>query len=182
MTETSKQNLAILAITFLLAATVFIFASFIQPTINESKRLSLEIKEEKEKILLLQEYKIKSESLIQSYQSLGDQVNDIHIALPDNPQTAQVLAILDVIAKNTKISFSGLSFTEGIKDDQDYLEIRVRFSSSYEDFKNWLNEIEKELRLIDLVRVNIRPASSQSKQLIMEFNVTLHTYFLSNNF
>lgn len=181
MTETSKQNLAILAITFLLAAIVFLFASFIQPGINRSKELSLDIKEEKEKILLLQEYKAKSESLIQSYQSLGDQVNDIHVALPDDPQTAQVLAILDVIAKNTGISFSGLSFTEGIKDDQNYLEIRVRFSSNYENFKNWLNEIEKELRLMDLTRISIKPIS-QSQSLVLEYNLTLQTYFLPDNF
>jgi len=181
MTETSKQNLAILAITFLLAAIVFLFASFIQPSINRLKELSLDIKEEKEKILLLQEYKAKSESLIQSYQSLGDQVNDVHVALPDNPQTAQVLAGLDVIAKKAGISFSGLSFTEGIKDDQNYLEIRVRFSSNYESFKNWLDEIEKELRLMDLTRISVKPIS-QSQSSILEYNLTLQTYFLPDNF
>jgi len=100
MTETTKQNLSILLITLLLVGTIFLFARFIKPSFDNTKELMLEIKKTEESIQLLQEYKAKSESLIQSYLNLGDQVESINLALPDNPQTAQVLATLDMISKN----------------------------------------------------------------------------------
>lgn len=180
MTETSKQNLSILLITLLAAATIFIFARFIEPAINEAKELSAKIKEEQEKILLLQEYKAKSESLIQSYANLGEQVNDVHLALPNDSQAAQVLAILDAISKKTNIYFSNLVFTEGSQEGQNYLEIKTVFSADYEDFKKWLSEIEKELRLIDLTRVNIKRYDS-AKTTKIEYNIVMRAYFLKSD-
>jgi len=180
MKETSKQNLAILSITILVAVTIFLFARFIHPAINQLKELSVKIAEEKEKIILLQEYKAKSESLIQTYLSLGDQVNDIYLALPDDSQTAQLLAIFNAISKKTGTSFSNLSFTETTQDGQDYIEIKTSFSAKYEDFKKWLEEIEKELRLIDLTRVGLE-AGSDPKSTSKKFDIEMRAYFFSND-
>jgi Tfp pilus assembly protein PilO len=181
MTETTKQNFSILLITLLIAGTIFLFASFIKPSFNTTKELSLKIKETKESIKLLQEYKLKSESLIQIYLDLGDQVDDINLALPDDAQTAQILATLDMISKNTGISLSTLTFREITKDEQDQLEIKIKFSSSYENFKKWIEEIEKELRIIDFTKSNIQAMNlSKSKTSnILEYDITLVTYFLS---
>ena len=181
MTETTKQNLSILSITLLIAATIFLFARFIKPSFDEIKELTLEIKETEEKIILLQEYKVMSESLIQSYLNLGDQVENINLALPDNPQTAQVLAVLDMISKNTGISLNSLSFREITKDSQNHLEIKTRFSANYENAKEWIEEVEKELRIIDLTKSNIKSTVSSKGKVsnILEYNITLVTYFLS---
>lgn len=181
MTETTKQNLSILLITLLLVGTIFLFARFIKPSFDNTKELMLEIKKTEESIQLLQEYKAKSESLIQSYLNLGDQVESINLALPDNPQTAQVLATLDMISKNTGISLNNLNFREFTKNDQNYLEIKTRFSATYDNAKKWIEEIEKELRVIDLTKSNIKSNTSSKGKVsnILEYNVTLLTYFLS---
>jgi len=181
MTETTKQNLSILLITLLIAGTIFLFAHFIKPSFDKTKEFSLKIKETKENIVLLQEYKAKSESLIQSYLNLGDQVDSINLALPDNAQTAQVLATLDMISKNTEISLSTLIFREITKDGQNYLEIKTRFSATYENFKKWIEEVEKELRITDLTKSNIQTITSSKTKTsnILEYDITLVTYFLS---
>jgi len=181
MTETTKQNLSILLITLLIAGTIFLFAHFIKPSFDKTKEFSLKIKETKENIVLLQEYKAKSESLIQSYLNLGDQVDSINLALPDNAQTAQVLATLDMISKNTEISLSTLIFREIAKDGQNYLEIKTRFSATYENFKKWIEEVEKELRITDLTKSNIQTITSSKTKTsnILEYDITLVTYFLS---
>ncbi|MDD5760756.1 MAG: type 4a pilus biogenesis protein PilO [Candidatus Pacebacteria bacterium] len=180
MTETSKQNLAILFITLMLAATIFLFARFLQPAINQAKELSAKIKEEQEKIRLLQDYKTKSELLVQTYANLGEQVNDVHLALPDDPQAAQVLAILDAISKKTNIYFSNLTFTEGSQEGQNYLEIKTVFFANYEDFKKWIAEIEKELRLIDLTRISIKQSDSP-KSTVMEYDLVMRVYFIGSD-
>lgn len=181
MTETTKQNLSILLITLLIAGTIFLFTNFIKPSFDKTKEFSLKIKETKENIVLLQEYKAKSESLIQSYLNLGDQVDNINLAIPDNAQTAQVLATLDMISKNTGISLSTLIFREITKDGQNYLEIKTRFSGTYENFKKWIEEIEKELRITDLTKSSIQTIISSKGNVsnILEYDITLVTYFLS---
>lgn len=181
MTETTKQNLSILLITLLVAGTIFLLAHFIKPSFGETKELILKIKEEKENIILLQEYKAKSESLIQDYLNLGDQVDSINLALPDNAQTAQVLATLDMISKNTGISLSSLTFREFTKNDQNYLEIKTRFSATYDDFKKWIEEIEKELRITDITKSNTKSVVSSKGRAsdVLEHSITLVTYFLS---
>jgi len=181
MTETTKQNLSILLITLLVAGTIFLLANFIKPSFDKTKELTLKIKEERENIALLQEYKVKSKSLIQNYLNLGHQVDSINLALPDNAQTAQVLATLDIISKNSGISLSNLTFREFSKNDQNYLEIKTRFSATYGDFKKWIGEIEKELRIIDLTKSNIKSVVSSKGRTsnVLEYNVTLVTYFLS---
>ena len=181
MTETTKQNFSILLITLLIAGTIFLFARFIKPSFNMTKELSLKIKETKASIILLQEYKAKSEFLIQSYLDLGNQIDDINLALPDDAQTAQILAILDMISKNAGISLSTLTFREITKDGQNQLEIKIKFSSSYENFKKWIEEIEKELRIIDLTKSGIQTiVSSKNKTSnVLEYDITLITYFLS---
>ena len=181
MTETTKQNFSILLITLLVIGTIFLFARFIKPSFDNTKELMLEIKKTGENIKLLQEYKAKSESLIQNYLNLGDQVESINLALPDNPQTAQVLATLDMISKNTGISLNNLSFREFTKDDQSYLEIKTRFSATYDNAKEWIEEVEKELRVIDITKSDIKSNISSRGKVsdTLEYNVTLLTYFLS---
>ncbi len=181
MTETTKQNLSILLITLLIAGTIFLFANFIKPSFDKTKELALKIKETEENIALLQEYKAKSESLIQSYLNLGDQVDNINLALPDNAQTAQVLATLDMISKDSGISLSSLTFREIAKDSQNHLEIKTRFSATYENFKKWIEEVEKELRITDLTKSNIQTITSSKTKTsnILEYDITLVTYFLS---
>jgi len=180
MTETTKQNFSILSITLLIAATIFLLIRFINPSFDRMKGLASKIKETEEKIILLNEYKAKSESLIQSYLNLGDQIDDINLALPDNPQTAQVLAFLDVISKNTGILLTTLTFQENTKDGENYLEIKTSFSATYENFKKWLDQVEKELRVMDLTKVNIKSVGQQKSQ-ILEYNLTLQTYFLTSD-
>lgn len=178
MTETTKQNFSILLITFLIAGTVFLVASFIKPAFDENRELAATIQETKNNIVLLQEYQAKSASLIQDYLNLGSQVDNINLSLPDNAQTAQVLAVLDALAQEAGITLSSLTFRETMKGDQSQLEIEMKFSASYENFKSFINEMEKELRIIDLTESNIKAVAS-SKSDILEFDLTLVTYFLS---
>ena len=179
MKETSKQNLAILFITILVTGAIFVFIRFVQPSINELKELAVKIAEEKEKIILIKEYKAKSESLIQAYASLGDQIDDVNLALPDNSQAAQLLAVFDAISEKTGISLSYLSFNEGVQDEQGFLDIKTSFFAKYEDFKKWVEEIEKELRLIDLTKVGIEN-SKDSKKPLTKYDIEMRAYFVAN--
>jgi len=187
MRETTKQNLAIISITILIVASVFIFINFIKPAVSQREELIIKIKETEEKIKILEEYKAKFNQLVQSYQNSGDQIEMINQALPNEAQTAQVLSNLDAISKKTGISLSGLNFTTQVQDNYNILSVTTDFTTSYDNFKLWLSELEKELRLTDLNKITIKAASlstipgkkAASSNPTLQFNVDFVMYYQS---
>ena len=188
MNETTKQNLAILAITLLLAGAIFIFFNYLNPAIKQSKQLKADIQETKDKIKLLKDYQAKAESLAQNYNTQGGNIGKINLALPDQPNTAQVLASLTAIARNHNIALSNLSFQEGENKNLSYLDVKTSFTTDYNNLKNWLEDIEKEIRLTDVEKVSIKlsptlPTSKKHHHRITNFpldiSLTLRTYYLS---
>jgi len=197
MRETTKQNLAILFITIFLAGSLYIFISYINPSIQSVKELKKEIEEEKIKLQQIQAYYKKSEELIQTYLNLGEEVAKIDLSLPKDAQSAQIIAVLDKIFKDNNVVINSLSFNEGSKDDYKYLEVKLDFSTTYEIFKIISAEIEKELRLIDLDKVSIKSATPVQQQTtskttkpsrttrttkpispVLQFSVSILTYYL----
>jgi|GEM_PF-1063690 len=159
MTETAKQNLSILVITLLLAASLYIFFDYLRPAIAQEKNLELKIKETQKKIELLQEYKAKAAALVRDYNQLGEQVDKINLALPTDAETAQVLASLSAISRNNNIALKNLSFQKGKKGNLSYLDVKTSFTTSYDNYKKWLEDIEKEIRITDVQKVSMKLAS-----------------------
>ncbi|MGC8651128.1 MAG: type 4a pilus biogenesis protein PilO [Minisyncoccia bacterium] len=189
MTETTKQNMSILAITILIAASVYIFINFIKPEIQTRKELVAQILEEQDKIKILNDYQNKFNILTQNYQNLGNKIDMINQAIPTDSQTAQVLATLDAISKKTNLSLTSLNFSTqtGSNNSYDTLDIKTDFSTDYNTFKNWLSEIEKELRLFDINHITIKsviipittPArrTARTNQSVLQFSLDLLTYY-----
>ena len=81
--------------------------------------------------------------------------------------------------KNIKIS-SGPSSDEKnnplVVDERKYGTIGIGFSvtSSYNEFLNFLNDLEHNLRVTDIVSLNIRP----NKMGIYDFTLDLKTYWM----
>jgi len=186
MTETTKQNLSILVITLLLAGSLFLFFNYVKPGIAEKKDLELQIKEEQKKIELLQKYKAKADSLIQKYNEMGEDIDKINLALPSKAETARVVATLNAISEKNKISFNSLSFQEGVDKELPYLEVKTSFTTTYDNFKKWLNDIEKDIRITDIRKVGLQfivPSSSRSRSksttpLSLKIDVVLRYYYL----
>ena len=188
MRETTKQNLSILAITLLLVVSAYIFLNFIKPGLAQRKELLVQIQEAQAKIQMLKDYQAKFNNLAQNYQNLGAEIEMINQALPQEAQTAQILATLDAISKQTGISLNNLSFTIQAGENYNTVNIKTDFNATYTAFKAWLNEIEKELRLFDLEKVNIKasvaPSLTSSKKTttkaassLLQFSVDLVTYY-----
>lgn len=183
MNEVTKQNLAIILITILLASSVYIFVNFIMPSAEQRKDLGEKIIKTREKMDMLQDYQEQFNLLVQNYENLGSKIDMINQALPSDPQTAQVLATLDAISRKTNLPLNGLNFNTQAGRDYNILEIKTDFSASYEGFKAWLKEIERELRLFDLDKISIRLVSSSTKKAspkvapVLQFSLELLTYY-----
>lgn len=191
MKETTKQNLSILIISLLLAGSVFIFINYLKPNIELLKQTLISIEESKQKLKLLKDYQSKFQSLINTYSSSRDKVNLIDEAIPDTSQTAQIISIFNTIGQKTGIKPMFINFNESTdKNNYGILTINTEFIASYEGLKNWLQEIEKELRILDLNIINIKPVgvyaitttkknvkNTTGNQPLLDCNVTITAYY-----
>ena len=188
MNETTKQNLAILVITLLLAGAIFIFFNYLNPGIKQYKQLKADTKETQAKIELLKDYQAKAAALAKNYDTEEPNIDKINLSLPSKPNTAQELASLTAIAKNHDLVFNNLSFQEGKDKKSSYLDIKISFTTDYDNFKSWVEDVEKEIRITDIRKVNMKLApivlSSKKHHRITDFplniSITLRSYYLSS--
>lgn len=166
MKETTKQNIATLIITILIGSLFFIFINYFKPTLNTLKDTLAKIEITKQKIDLLNDYQNKFNELKETYHDNAEKINQIDLAIPNDSQTGQALAVLDAISKNTGVTPSTIFFATEENENYGTLRINMTFVASYDSLKKWIQEIEKEIRLIDLNNIDISTVSSQEPAII----------------
>jgi len=210
MKESSKQSLAILAITVFLSGSLFIFFNVIKPGLSKVKGIIAERQNQEENIKVLEGYKAKSDAIIQRYAEIASQIATINMTLPTEPRPAELLSILDAIARTKGVNLTNVVFKEikpVVKEttvalDQEgvtstkainlgsmkpsILQVNLSFVTSYENFKAFLIEIEKERRLMDSMVVSLTPMALNATAVkgrtlasnnIFNYTLTLNAYF-----
>jgi len=174
-------------------------------TLNDYKNNQLANKQAELKIL--EDYSIKMsalENLIEQYKISHQQdLNLLLQALPDKAQLPELIAQLDALVRASGFQLANLSFTEktyqdtlnkvareilpeeiqsetanALPDNLMVVEIVVNLKSAdYPAFKNLLNNLERHIRLFDLISVNFAPASDAGAG--SGFTLALRTYYLN---
>lgn len=129
----------------------------------------------------------KRDNLLVKYQEMPKQeVDRVNKVLPDNIDTVRLATDFDSIASKYGISIKSIQ-TVVDKDDNSsniiksvstktYNSVEVSFSfvSTYENFRKFMQDIEKSLRIIDIKSV----AFNAGETGLSEYKVTIQTYWL----
>lgn len=161
MQETTKQNLSIFLIILIFVGGSYFFINYIKPSLEELRDLNRQKARLEQENKYLSEYQKKSEELVKNYSSLGAQLEKINSVIPSFPQTAQILAILNDISKNIGIVLNYVTFSENTVGDRGYITIQTGFTTSYLNIKYWIQEVEKELRVMDIEDISITSLFSE---------------------
>lgn len=171
----------------LLIASIGLFFGFINPKYMEiqAKRAKLAQYDEalgkskdlaNRRIELSEKYKsITDEDRVRLSKLLPNAVDNVRLILDIN----SIAALHGMKIRNTKIN-QGPSPAEKnnplIVDERKYASIGLSFAvtSSYNDFINFLNDLEHSLRITDIVGLTIRP----QKIGVYDFSIDLQTYWL----
>jgi len=103
--------------------------------------------------------------------------------LPDNIDNVKLILEITDIASKRNLSLKGISINSSTKtsdaigsDNTPYGTLGLKFSvnTTYENFLNLLNDLETNLRLIDVTDISF----SSSETDFYDFNVSLNTYWL----
>jgi Tfp pilus assembly protein PilO len=177
MKEATKQSVSILMITLVAAMAIFVLNKFTLPAFSEYQKNKIAIQEKNEALKEIAGFKQLAEDLHNKYNSLGGDFYKITEAIPTSPQFSELLAILDSIGRQTNITISDMAFRdiENKKAGTDLYslaEVSLNLTGTYENISKFFSETEKELRLMDVVNINMKKVkgvtSSKNRQTVSE--------------
>jgi len=121
-----------------------------------------------------------------------EEIENIDLLLPSIPSTPQILTSIESVAKSSNTTLEGIELA--ILDPNDFLdsdssvsqlnvpsgvfivEMSATISNgSYDDLKKFLSNLEKNIRLMDIVSISYSPMSDS-------YSITIRAYYLPDNF
>lgn len=177
MRENTKQTLSVALITACVAGAVFIFARIISPGRDDLQKIMGNIKiaqADKDELI---KYKLLGEKLISESALMESQINDVKEIMPSSPQTAEILATLDVLAKENGLVLDKIDFTFGrltrqsseeeLTDLPSLINTQLTLRGNYLGFKTFLQEVEKEKRLLNLFGLTINNKNVSPSSIVI---------------
>jgi len=149
------------------------------PTISSFARLKTRIAETEAKIETQNEFLVQLQVTAQRMEENKELVAKIENALPVGPDAASLLDFLDESATRNGVNLEEITWLDKNKTAegkvQDYL-MSINFSGSYYSFRNFVNDIEKSSRIIDIDQIEFN--SKRERGLPIEFKLYLriHSY------
>lgn len=177
-----KNSTAIILILIALG----LFYTFINPQYQKSQVLSAEL-EQYENVLdnvsALSE--TRDELMVRLADIPAEDISKITKLLPDSNDVVQLALDLDTIAsqygisiRDVQVDTTSVDNTSQIEYNQDTLydkaTVSFRFVSNYQNFRSFMSDIERSLRVIDVRTINFRSTPSG----FYEYTVAVETYWL----
>lgn len=185
MKPTAKRAFSLLFSAILLIAALVVYALLIKPEYNEIVKLRAQLKGQKDLFLEKQQAIAKVESLIKQYQGAGRLQDTISMSLPGREDLASVFNQLQALAV-----FNGLaievfnvqplpvkpakkgSLVKGLGS----LRLSLRLAGPYQSFRGFLQGLETNIRVMDVVNLKLEPAGTP-QQNILVYNLVVDTYY-----
>jgi len=176
----------------IIAICVAMYFVYIKPMTVEVKARKAE-KEEYTKVLTrVDEIKVKRDNIIAEYNSISpEEIDRLGKVVPEKINPVALLNDLSVIGSAYGIIIKDFKVTDSDNTSRDVVgseipgsyktsRITMNISAQYEEFLNFLEEIEYSLSLIDIVNLNIVPGefSKSGAPGPMQISLEANTYSL----
>ncbi len=171
----------------LLILSVALFYSFVMPYYDKVNVLRDQSTKYKEILGNIVDLAQKRDDLEVKYANIPpEEVIRLEKVLPDNVDTVNLAMNLDSIAAKYGISINSIRAVEA--NDQagfeivqstagPYAPVSISFSfvASYQDFRNFIEDIEQSLRIIDIKNITFDTTETG----LYEFSISADTYWLN---
>jgi Tfp pilus assembly protein PilO len=175
----------------LVASALFFF--FGKPVFSEISIVQSEIEGYKSSIGQVNMLTAKKDELLLKLNSIsGEDRKRVETFLPIKEGMIRLIADIDGVAARHGISISGVSFSEtnndvsssviGAPEPKPYQSstINLSFSSNYQNFKQFLNDLEKSLRLIDIRSIELSQPSEVLNPDVYQYKISAEVYWIKN--
>lgn len=173
-----------LILPIILFIAVFVAAFWILWPLWNDTQAAISLKEANG-INLAQRKKLSTnlEYLINQYNERATDLTFFSKAIPVGQNTPELLVSLEAIASESGLIFSGVNFkpkdlknTSNIKS----LGMEVKLKGSYVALQNYLKNMEKSLRIFDVVNISfngVAPGQTAANPNSLDFNLLINTYY-----
>jgi len=188
-----KTILIIILSLGLVAIVVFLDVPGVQGILDKRKEIEIQ----KQKLIEKQELLAKVQKLTRLYEENKESVEMTEYIVSSSEDFPNLIVELESLVFEQglileKIDISTVqkeraarqqAETQEQEKPQDYntLAVTIRLTGTYEAFKNFLQALEENIRLMDIGSVGFKSAQSEEETetgpRIFEFNVTLSVYF-----
>lgn len=151
----------------MIAASILIFFFLAMPAFDKTRTLNASVKEREGILLEAEEIKARVGELNRDIDSKKAEVDKLDILLPKEKMIPELLSgIESVMAASgmslTEVNISELSAQEEIKK----LSGNLKLNGSFVSFIQFLDLLEKNLRLIDLITVDVSAQLTEGARVI----------------
>jgi len=199
MRASTKRILsAALSLIFIFLAFV-VFAMLIKPSYEETQKLRADVLSRQNFIQNQKSLTEQFKKLVSQYDSQEKAQENISLILPQNPATGEALTqingLLDLnhlnvlsfninrpLLQSYSSSNTNSTSTQVIKP-LGTIDINFKVVGNYSDFKNFLNQLETNIRIFNVKTLNISPviiASGDKNQIqnkTLSYDISITTYY-----
>lgn len=174
------------------------FFLYTQPTYDRVKASNAQISQYDEALNKAAELQQLKQSLLSKYNTfnpsdverlqklLPDHVDNVRLILDiDSVAGRRAMAIQNVVVSSSqtaKASQTAIGTVSSSKQKFDALTVKFTTQGTYDNFRGFLDDIQKSLRIVDLVSLSItrtsESAGGTAAQPLYNYEVTMRTYWL----
>lgn len=172
---------------FLIVLAIGLFYTFTKSTYDDAKTRAVTADEYKGVLANLDAIVEARDRLIINYNSISKaEIERLSKALPMNVDTVRLALDLDTIASRYGISISDVTLYTGSEQNSsefsvggtgtpyEKVEVLISFVSNYENFRLFLEDLEKSLRIMDVKGLNFQVGENS----LYEHSVLISTYWV----
>lgn len=185
----------------IITASILLFLLFTQGNIKDIKTNKAEAKHLSSVLESIQSYQQKYEQILQKYNEIPtNNIERIEKFLPNNVDNVKLILAVqnvagglgvsiknvtyDTVSSKTSVAQNSQSALNRQTKDYGIFDMNFTLTGRYVDFVNFLSEIEKSLRIVDVREVeflsqNTKSGVTPTENDIYQFDIGLRTYWLN---
>ncbi len=201
MKQSSKRLISVLLSFLFIAGAFLLFFDLVQPTYSDMQNLRSQQLGEETYLKNQTELAKQVQTILNTYQNEAQSVANVGLAMPSGADIAGALTQIQGIAASTGVTITSIAVTPptiqlrpqqgGAATSTALLKplgsftFKLSAAGTYESFKNFLSEIETNIRIFDVKDASLMPAPATTISLrgvppsATQFNytITVATYY-----
>lgn len=184
-----KTKKFILPLAVLISFSLIIW--LVRPVYYQVKALKGEFKTKTGTLFIREKVTGDLEKIKETFEDLEEELNKVTYALPSEPETAELLIQLEALANENGLLLKAISFQEVSEEISEEVTdkpakvsdeipksvlVNLQLTGTYEAFKNFLEALEKSLRIMDVLSIRFEPLSEELSNLY-SFTLEIKAYW-----
>lgn len=185
MKSSTQRAVSMVLAAALVVGGFIVFATLVSPAYQDIQQLRGDLSAKSELFQTQSQQFTQVQNLIAQYQGVTRLQETLSLALPQREEVAEVVNQINALAQASGIlvNSAGLDIQPIKKETRPVLvrglgsaRLSLKLIGSYAAFKNFLQSLETNIRLMDLVDLKITPAGKPSEDIHF-YTLTVDTYY-----